>query len=479
MRSSMQAAEVEDNIRLARAIADSVWTRHGEFLKNGAEQASGGSHDPAQIKSIHDDLKRNFAGLNILKIKIYQPQGYTVYSSDFSQIGQSKKGNAAFEYVVSGKKPRSAASFREKFTGFDVVENVHVVETYVPITNRAGKVISVFEIYVNVNDQMAGITALTRRTIIELLIGLGVLFSVLVLIVWRADKVLQTQSARLDDQHHRLVAKQIELGKAHDQLKVTNQELERNIAALTEAQREIVEKGKLAQLGQLTATVAHEIRNPLGSVRTATYLLQRKINAEELGVEKQFRRIVDGISRCDGIINQLLGFARRDAFKPEEIEIDGWVGSIVAEERAVVPTKVAIEENYQLDGSVAIIDPAQMRRVLVNLVSNASEAMVGRDGAESTTENPRIVVATARGDDGCLEISVTDNGPGITPDNLARIREPLFTTKSFGVGLGIPAVEKILQAHGGGLRIDTEVGQGTTMTAWFKAGTSDQREVAA
>ena len=70
---------------------------------------------------------------------------------------------------------------------------------------------------------------------------------------------------------------------------------------------------------------------------------------------------------------------------------------------------------------------------------------------------------------------MTDNGPGITPDDFKRIREPLFTTKSFGIGLGIPAVEKILENHGGGLEIKSEFGHGASMTAWFPYETLQQR----
>ena len=282
----------------------------------------------------------------------------------------------------------------------------------------------------------------------------------------RADRILKAQAATLSENYEQLRANEEELTEAHDQLQDANIDLSRNIEALQQAQQEIVEKGKLAQLGQLTATVAHEIRNPLGSVRTAAYLLQRKIDAEQLGVAKQFKRIETGVKRCDTIITELLDFARRDRLKLATVEIDSWVQSIVASERENVPKIVAMQEQYGLEDMAVQIDRDQLQRVLVNLISNASEAMVGRDGSELSVDDPKIIVAT-KIVDGNIEIAVTDNGPGIEPENLEKIREPLFTTKSFGIGLGIPAVVKILQFHGGGLRIDTEVGHGTTMTAWF------------
>ena len=109
-----------------------------------------------------------------------------------------------------------------------------------------------------------------------------------------------------------------------------------------------------------------------------------------------------------------------------------------------------------------------MSRVIVNLLSNASEAMVGKgdDPARFACATPTVSITTrpaARG----VEISVTDNGPGMGAEVKARILEPLFTTKSFGTGLGLPASNKILQDHHGGLDIRSEPGMGATFTAWF------------
>ena len=109
-----------------------------------------------------------------------------------------------------------------------------------------------------------------------------------------------------------------------------------------------------------------------------------------------------------------------------------------------------------------------MGRVFINLFSNAAEAMVGKGNAKVAvvTENPAIHVST-KAVNGNIEITVKDNGPGIGEENIRKILEPLFTTKSFGVGLGLPAVEKILEHHGGGLKIASKVGEGASFTAWF------------
>ena len=243
-----------------------------------------------------------------------------------------------------------------------------------------------------------------------------------------------------------------------------------DITVQKDLQEEMIRKSKLAQLGQLTSTVAHEIRNPLGAVKTGTYLIQKKIekNAPDLDLSTQFRRINNGIQRCDKIITQLLDFSRSRVVNAQNVELDSWVKEIVDEESGNISKKVDIQGDLGLDGQMASIDSDQLRRVLVNLINNAAEAMVGKgnDVIENPTEAPKIEIST-RLVDSNIEISVSDNGPGILPEHLDKIREPLFTTKSFGVGLGIPAVDKVLENHGGGLRIETEVGIGTKMTSWF------------
>lgn len=259
------------------------------------------------------------------------------------------------------------------------------------------------------------------------------------------------------------------LEDAHKEVTNLNVELAGSLEKLREAQVEIVKRGKLAQLGQLTATVAHEIRNPLGAVKTAAYVLERVLKDKNLGIDTHIMRINNGINRCDGIISELLDFARtrKPVLKP--IEIADWVRHAVADEAKALPPVVTVEFRADLpQGTVASFDADRMRRVLINLLSNASEAMVGkgRDIPASGPADPRIVITVRRiGDD--IEIEAKDNGPGISEENLSRILEPLFTTKSFGVGLGLPAVQKILEQHGGTLSVASRPGEGAVFTARF------------
>jgi signal transduction histidine kinase len=272
----------------------------------------------------------------------------------------------------------------------------------------------------------------------------------------------------LEEAHQQSLAFSKEIQAVNGDMGTLNRQLSENLSKLHEAQDEALRKGKMAQLGNLTATVAHELRNPLSTVRTSTYLLARKIKDKGLGVEPQLQRINNGIIRCDNIITQLLDFSRSKAVKAEPTVLDVWLEKLIQAEAQRLPEIISIECFFGLGDKLVELEPGRLERAIINLLSNASEALVGKgdDPKACFNDSPTVTIATrltARG----AEISVSDNGPGIAAENLAKIREPLFTTKNFGTGLGIPAVEQILEQHSGGLEITSIEGQGATFTMWL------------
>jgi signal transduction histidine kinase len=203
-------------------------------------------------------------------------------------------------------------------------------------------------------------------------------------------------------------------------------------------------------------------------VRTSAFLVERKLLAANPGTEAQFRRISQGVERCDAIITQLLDFARTRQLDLKPVDLDSWLEQLLQEEAQSCSEKVSITCNLGLNGALVSCDAARLSRAVSNVISNACEAMVGKlgHGAAVATFDPRLEITTfltARG----VEISFKDNGSGMSPDVLKRIREPLFTTKNFGTGLGVPAIEKILEQHGGGVEIESEPGQGAKFTLWW------------
>ena len=256
----------------------------------------------------------------------------------------------------------------------------------------------------------------------------------------------------------------------NDDISRLNNDLAEKIKLLTQAQEDIVQKGKMAQLGNLVATVAHELRNPLGGVRTTTFLLRRKLKDSPVDVEAQLERIELGVSRCDNIISQLLDFSRSQPLLTEERDVNVWLTELLREESAKLNEHITIRCVLSEQKLSAELDPERLRRGVINLLTNAADAMVGKSGTNlvGPDHKPEISVTLLKTDRG-VEIEVRDNGPGIAPEVLSRISEPLFTTKSFGTGLGLAAVRKVAEMHLGGLEISSEFGQGACFTIWFPA----------
>ena len=242
---------------------------------------------------------------------------------------------------------------------------------------------------------------------------------------------------------------------------------------LAGAYEEILRKTRMAQLGSLTATMAHELRNPLSGIRAAAFLLKKRLAEQNPNIDGLFERISRGVVRCDNVISQLLDYSQTGLAQTLEVDLDTWLADTVEEAAQNLPPMVEIECTLGLDGRKLNFDLERMQTVVTNLISNASEAMVGRSDTSAKTNGqvPRIRIQSRMSPRG-VELIVSDNGPGIAQENLEKVLEPLFTTKNFGTGLGLPTVKNILQQHGGGLDIASTVGEGATFTAWFSIETS-------
>lgn len=261
------------------------------------------------------------------------------------------------------------------------------------------------------------------------------------------------------------VSENVELKRINEEILRLNTELASNMRLLKEAQDALVKKGRLEQMGQLTATIAHELRNPLGAVRTSAFVMEKRLKNSGLDLDAQFNRIKNGVTRCDNIIAQLLDFSRGKQLDCKLLNFDDWLSRVVEEEAARLPVNVNIKCLLGLGGLHVSFDPGRLQRAILNLISNASEAMVGIDGSAAKSSAPEALITLLTGLDGpFVTIKVSDNGPGMTADIVGRIREPLFTTKSFGTGLGVPVIEQVAAQHGGSLSIESVIGEGSSFT---------------
>ncbi len=268
-------------------------------------------------------------------------------------------------------------------------------------------------------------------------------------------KALYIEGYILDD-HERKTA-EFELENYRDHLE---QLVEERTRELNEAQSELVRQGRLATLGQLTATVSHELRNPLAALRTSLYTIKKHFSekADERLMQAS-RRADRSIDRCDRIIDEMLDYTRIAELNKVVTRLDVWLDSVIAEQE--IPQGIEVKKQY-LSGRLAVaIDPHRLSRVIINLVENACQAML--DGNRTSGQ---LIVKTEEANRG-ITISIVDKGTGIAEDVLPKIFEPLFSTKGFGVGLGMSVVKQIVEQHGGNIAVESEIGEGTTITLWL------------
>jgi signal transduction histidine kinase len=265
-------------------------------------------------------------------------------------------------------------------------------------------------------------------------------------ILGRALMIFRDQSLKLRENVENLNA-------AHAEIRELNLELEARVEERTlqlrETQNELFRKERLSTIGQLTATVAHELRNPLSAIRNTIFSLQAMAKAQGLTLERSYSRIERSITRCDRIIADLLDFTRVKELKLRRQNLDEWIGSVLDEQH--MPAGITLERTLGAGGAIALLDEDRFRRVLINLIENAVQAIQGAGNSG------RISVSTAPH----LAIEIEDTGPGIQPDVLPKIFDPLFSTKSFGTGLGLPTVRQIVEQHRGTVTVESELGRGT------------------
>ena len=261
---------------------------------------------------------------------------------------------------------------------------------------------------------------------------------------------------------------ELALRKAQAEL-LTRERRERELvgAELAKTRQELIDATRLATLGQLTATVSHELRNPLGSIRTAVFSVAEEVRGHTPLVDRALARAERNIIRCDQIIEELLDYTRTKKPEPKLTDIDPWLGKVLDEQN--IPQHIGVIRNFNADRKINV-DREHLRRCLINLLTNAYQAMKETQAAQA-----RLTVETLV-EENRLAIHVRDTGRGISPDKMERIFEPLYTTKGFGVGLGLPVVEQLMKQLGGGVTIKSKPQQGTTASLWLPLTTQKDQQ---
>ena len=245
--------------------------------------------------------------------------------------------------------------------------------------------------------------------------------------------------------------------EAHDELErrieARTADLQATMTQLRDTQDELVRKEKLATIGQLASSVGHELRNPLGVMANAVYILERTIDTTAPRAQQYLQLLNTQIKLSERIVSDLLDSARSKSPQRRDVE----VRSLITEQlsRVALPSNLHVELAVEETLPSVHVDPDQIGQIMVNLLTNATQAM---------DNQPGVLSIKARNGDGRVHIDVRDTGPGVPPNLVEKIFEPLYTTKARGIGLGLSVSRSLAIANRGTLTVVNHPGGGAVFT---------------
>jgi PAS domain S-box-containing protein len=256
--------------------------------------------------------------------------------------------------------------------------------------------------------------------------------------------------------------------KAEESLRDYNLRLEVAVEERThqlqDTQEQLVRQEKLAVLGQLAGGVGHELRNPLSVINNSVYYLKLVQPDAEEKVRQHLAMIEQEVHTAEKIISDLLDFARIKSVDREPTSVPELVQNVLTRYPVSASIQVTVDLPPHLPQVFA--DPRQVEQVLGNLVVNACQAMVSTSSTTGVPKGSRLTLTATRKEK-MVAIAVQDTGVGIPPENMAKLFEPLFTTKAKGIGLGLAVSRKLAEANEGRIEVESEPGKGSTFTLYL------------
>lgn len=320
--------------------------------------------------------------------------------------------------------------------------------------------------------EVKSIEHFTSRVLLTLVIGsivLGILFAVL--ISRSLARPIEELKQAMDVVGEGHLDHKIEV-KSNDEVG----ELARSFATMTEklreAQARLIQSEKLASIGQMSAAVAHGLRNPLSSIRAAAQLSLHRL-PPEAPIREQLQAVIAEVDRLERRINHLLDFTKPLPYSPAPVEVNCLVEALLSSVASPDDSRkrgLHVELDLQDDLPEARIDPSQIEQALLEVISNALEAMPKGGTLTITT---RLKEVRSKGDDApphlspfsshFVEVSFHDTGEGIPEEIMPQVFEPFFTTKADGTGLGLAIAKRFVEQNKGTLTISSGAGRGTSV----------------
>jgi len=453
-------------------------------------------------EALYNAIETIGAQEGIEKIRIFNKVGAIMFSSDKEEMGQlvDKKAEACYACHAVDKPlerldiPERSRIFRAD--GYRVLGMITPIYNEPDCYNAACHYHHSDQKVLGVLDISLSLAATDKR--IQEIKGKTMLFSVITILaisliiglfiqrgVYRPVKELVAGTTRVasGDFDHTITARsEDEIGqlaesfnlmtqrlkKADGEIKDLIKNLEKKVAKRTDelkaVQYQLLQSEKLASIGKLAATIAHEINNPLNGILTYTKLIERKLadgtlKKDEIPKFLSYLGIMEReTERCSTIVRNLLDFARQ---REPSLKPDVDINAVVEEALSLLANQIALQEITlkkkfnQLPPLMA--DPMQLRQVFLNIILNACEAMHNEGVLTVTT-------ALSNKRKKAVRVEIADSGVGIDEKDLPKIFDPFFTSKEKGTGLGLSVVYGIINSHQGTIEVNSKAGEGTTIT---------------
>ncbi len=240
--------------------------------------------------------------------------------------------------------------------------------------------------------------------------------------------------------------------------------VEERTKELQDAQERLVRSEKLAVIGQLAGGVSHELRNPLGAIKNASYFLNMAIEQPEQEVKETLEILEKEVATSERIISSLLEFARPKPATLQNVHINEVIEESLC--RVTVPENVKVVMHLDETLPIILADPGQLGRVFINIILNAIQAM---------PEGGQLVIKSEVPGPKWVDVSFTDTGVGILEKNMRKLFEPLFTTKAKGIGLGLAICRTMVEEHGGTIELHSIEGKGSIFTISLPVGKKEEQ----
>jgi two-component system NtrC family sensor kinase len=409
----------------------------------------------------------------IVKVRIFNKEGKINYSSDKMEVGSMVDKEAEACYAChAADQPLEKLSIPERTRIFKLRDNERNLSIINPIYNEPGcwqaschaheseqKVLGVLDVTVGLEEVDLQIAA-NEKKMLAFAVSAIVALSVL---LWFLVQKLVGKPVRELVKATNIVAS----GKLDYRIEETNNGEFGHLAnsfnemtrKLGEAQRQIYQSDKLASLGRLAASVAHEINNPLTGVLTySSFLLKRLENGE---MKQDLEVIVRETKRCRDIVKGLLDFARQTPSNKAYTRINDVIIQTLGILKNQLNIKhISVKKELSTQLQEIRIDANQIQQALMNLLANAIDA-IGKKGGEITIKTEQTEIDGKQH----IKIDIADSGCGIPNESLTKIFEPFYSTKGQkGTGLGLAMVWGVVEKHNGQISVASEVGKGTTFT---------------